>query len=152
MEAKSINTSLLHSIYNLNGVEGKGKETLSSLIIFHHVPTAAKLSSLRMLETDTFIIERAQAHKAHANKPPVPAYDRPHLRGPWSRLVGGWCEAKEKREEKEEREERGIFKACKMPFAFPNRDNPAWVDYPTALLPCRNINNTLRSSIIEYVY
>jgi hypothetical protein len=84
---------------------------LSSLIIFHHGPTAAKLSSLRMLETDTFIIERAQAHEAHANKPPVPAYDRPHLRGPWSRLVGGWCEAEEKkRKEGREGGERDIYK------------------------------------------
>jgi hypothetical protein len=40
----------------------------------------------------------------------VPVYDRPHLRGPWSRLVGGWWETEEGKEEKEAKGgERGIY-------------------------------------------
>jgi hypothetical protein len=118
MEKISTNTRLLHFYIQSQRCrgEGKGRETMckvkgaiSSLIIFHHGPTAAKLSSLRMLETDTFIIERAQAHEAHANKPPVPTYDRPHLRGPWSRLAGGWCEAEEKKRRRRGRREGYLY-------------------------------------------
>lgn len=91
---------------------------LSSLIVFHHGPTAAKLSSLRMLETVPFIIiERAQAHEAHSQQTPsacllsrweVPVYE-PTSSTRSLEMVGGWCEAEEKKRRRRGRREEYLY-------------------------------------------
>jgi hypothetical protein len=39
----------------------------------------------------------------------VPVYEPTSLRGPWSRLVGGWWEAEEEKKRRKRREKREVF-------------------------------------------
>jgi hypothetical protein len=71
-----------------------------------------------------FIIERAhEDHEANTPTKPsvptvyccvgkcrgVPVYLPASLRGPWSRLAGGWWEAEEEKKRRKRREEREVF-------------------------------------------